>query len=53
LQGVTNLVSAAAREHVPHFVLISSAYVTRPFSFVYILLNSLAGRVMHWKLLVS
>ncbi|GAQ84203.1 hypothetical protein KFL_001800110 [Klebsormidium nitens] len=50
-EGVTHLVSAAAAARVPRFVLISSAAVTRPFSFIHILLNTMAGRVLHWKLL--
>eukprot|EP00897_Mesotaenium_endlicherianum_P004362 jgi/Mesen1/3954/ME000209S02966 len=48
-EGVRNLAAAAAAQKVARFVLVSSTHVTRPFSFPHILLNTIKGRVMTWK----
>eukprot|EP00741_Cyanophora_paradoxa_P001320 tig00000478_g1276.t1 len=47
--GLKTLVDAAKAARVEKFVLVSTLAITRPSSFIYILLNSLMGRVMHWK----
>lgn len=48
--GVRNLVAAAREARVRHFVLVSSAAVTRAWSPMSLLLNAFLGGVMHWKL---
>lgn len=48
--GSKNLIQAAVTAKVPKFVYVSSIAVTRPFAFIAILLNTLFGRVLHWKL---
>lgn len=53
--GVVALIEAVKQlktegELVPKIVLISSLGVTRPYWPIYIMLNTLGGRVMHYKL---
>ncbi|CAM6085541.1 unnamed protein product [Calypogeia fissa] len=48
--GSQNLIQAAVEAKVPKFVYVSSVNITRPFSFIAMLLNTLFGRVLHWKL---
>jgi nucleoside-diphosphate-sugar epimerase len=50
-QGVKDLSEAAALAGVPKFVLVSSVAVTRTCDKISLLLNTLFGRVLHWKFL--
>lgn len=48
--GSKNLIEAAVEAKVPKFVYVSSMFITRPWSFVALLLNTLFGRPLYWKL---
>eukprot|EP00291_Cryptomonas_curvata_P026158 CAMPEP_0172171722 /NCGR_PEP_ID=MMETSP1050-20130122/12053_1 /TAXON_ID=233186 /ORGANISM="Cryptomonas curvata, Strain CCAP979/52" /LENGTH=224 /DNA_ID=CAMNT_0012843191 /DNA_START=268 /DNA_END=940 /DNA_ORIENTATION=- len=50
-EGAVSAATAAASEAVPRFVLVSSLAVTRPSHLLHVLRNSMAGRIMDWKLL--
>lgn len=49
-EGIANLAQACKESSKdPHLVVLSSIAVTRPWSFIHILLNVVAGNVMKWK----
>ena len=52
-QAIRNLVDAASRAGCKRFVYMSSANVTRPYSPIAIMLNSVAGTVLGWHAVVE
>jgi len=47
--GCETVAKVAVEEKVPRVVVISSAYVTRPFHPIAFLLSAMFGRIMQWK----
>lgn len=47
--GCKTVARVAVEEKVPRVVIVSSAFVTRPYHPVALLLSTLFGRIMYWK----
>lgn len=48
-EGCKRVAEVAVKAKVPRLIIISSAYVTRPFHPVALMLSTMFGRIMQWK----